>query len=356
MGLFRSRKSRQVAAEPLPDWDDTRWRSHLRANALGTDHHCGIYLEMINADRKEAARLFKNEDDIRARGFAESALRNKRIVSALSALSPLCNALFQRSEPLAGYTSLVQIPEPARSGIVTLIFAAGRLHLSYLTDTVTFLLEQFGSVHIDAIQSSQGDLTSLVNPTVLDSLSPTAPDRSDVDAELASAVKEYFGVTVNGANTATVKAATSPGALRGQAGTPIAALSAHSSELGGPQSPHISASSAVQARNAMLSGVGATATATTNGRNLTTPSPPRQKSLPGSPGVFVDAVSVPLTGGKHGDAAGEERDSGDRHVGDRVADPEAGGRTGTPLGLLSVDDSDDLLVRRYHDLRAVIAV
>lgn len=74
--------------------------------------------------------------------FAESSLRNNRIVSALSELSPLCNDLYQRSEPLAGYTSLVKIPEPAWSGIITIVFAAGRLQLTYLSDTVSFLSEK----------------------------------------------------------------------------------------------------------------------------------------------------------------------------------------------------------------------
>lgn len=196
MGFFRKKSTRQLPAEPLPDWDDTRWRSHLRSNALGTEHHCGIYVQMINDDRKEAARLHQNDDTTRARGFAESAIRNSRTVTALAALNPLSNALYQRSEPLAGYTSLVQIPEPARSGIVTLIFSAARLHMSYLTDTVNFLKEQFGELHVEQIQAAEGELYPLVNATVRDALSPAPATRADVDRELASAVKQYFGIDV----------------------------------------------------------------------------------------------------------------------------------------------------------------
>lgn len=244
MGLFRSRHKSRPLPEPLPDWDDTRWRSHLRSNALGTDHHCNIYVEMINADRKEAARLFKNEDDPRARQFAESSLRNKRIVAALAALSPLCNALYQRSEPLSGYTSLLQIPEPAKSGIVTIIFAAGRLQLSYLTETVAFLREQFTSKHIDAIQSGDGELCVLVNDTVRNALSPKPPDCSDVDAELASSVKEFFGMSVGPAGLDGGKRPLGQMPGSGGAGMQTQPLSAHSSELGGPQSPQFSASSA----------------------------------------------------------------------------------------------------------------
>lgn len=196
MGLFRKKPSHPSAPDPLPDWDDTRWRGHLRANALGTEHHCGIYVQMINDDRKEAARLFRNDDPSRARHYAESALRNNRTVTALAALNPLSNALYQRSEPLAGYTSLVQIPEPARSGIVTLVFAAARLRMNYLSDTVAFLKEQFGTVHIDQIQTAQGDLYPFVNATVREALSPAPATPAQVEDELASAVKQYFGIDI----------------------------------------------------------------------------------------------------------------------------------------------------------------
>lgn len=186
--------------EPLPVWDDTLWRSHLRANALGTEHHCGIYVQMINDDRKEAARLYRT-DPASARSYAESAIRNNRIVTALAALNPLSNALYQRSEPLEGYTSLVQIPEPARSGIVTLIFAAVRLRLKYLSDTVDFLRQHFGPVHIDQIQNAEGELYPLVNATVRDALSPAPATRSEVDKELASSVKQYYGIDIETADT-----------------------------------------------------------------------------------------------------------------------------------------------------------
>lgn len=257
--LFRSKKSvRQVASEPLPDWDDTRWLSHLRSNAVGADHHCGIYVDMINRDRQEAAGHFKNEDHAGARSFAESALRNNRVVTALAALSPLCNTLYQRSEPLAGYTSLVQIPEPARSGIVTVVFAASRLQMSYLTETVNFLREQFGSVHIDQIQKAQGELYPLVNATVRDALSAVPATRAEVDAELASAVKQHFGLSVqptvqrarttaldsNEDSPATVPsrpAGPSPSRqdseVRRAQTTPISALS---SDNGAPVSPQLS--------------------------------------------------------------------------------------------------------------------
>lgn len=199
---------------------------------------------MINTDRKEAARLFKNEDDTGSRMYSESSLRNKRIVGALAALSPLCNALFQRAEPLAGYTSLVQIPEPARSGIVTIIFAAGRLQLSYLTDTVAFLNEQFGSVHIDGIQNGQSELSNLVNATVRNALSPTGPDQSEIDAELASAVKEYFGISVSPA----ASRRNQHGVPSRQGSQPIGNIpaSTNSSDLGVPQSPQFSPSSSQQ--------------------------------------------------------------------------------------------------------------
>lgn len=169
---------------------------------------------MINDDRKEASRLHQNEDPTRARSFAESAIRNHRTVTALAALNPLSNALYQRSEPLAGYTSLVQIPEPARSGIVTLIFSAARLHMSYLTDTVNFLKEQFGELHIEQIQAAEGELYPLVNATVRDALSPAPATHADVDRELASAVKQYFGIDI--------AASATPAPTRSRS-TPIAA-------------------------------------------------------------------------------------------------------------------------------------
>eukprot|EP00178_Gracilaria_changii_P023483 TRINITY_DN71027_c0_g1_i1.p1 TRINITY_DN71027_c0_g1~~TRINITY_DN71027_c0_g1_i1.p1 ORF type:complete len:421 (-),score=59.84 TRINITY_DN71027_c0_g1_i1:1038-2300(-) len=197
MGFFRRGKSRQVTNEPLPEWDDTRWRSHLRASALGVDYHCNLYVEVINNERKEAATHFKDNDEVRARSHAESAFRNKRIISALGALAPITNALHQRAEPLAGYTSIAAIPDPARSSIITIIYAASRLQMSYLTDMVEFLREQFGSYHIEQIQQGLGDLFMNVNPTVRDSLSTMTPSREDANAELASAVKEYYGIAVS---------------------------------------------------------------------------------------------------------------------------------------------------------------
>ncbi|CAN8063438.1 unnamed protein product [Agarophyton chilense] len=197
MGFFRRGKQRQVTSEPLPEWDDTRWRSHLRASALGVDYHCNLYVEVINNERKEAARFFKENDEARARSHAETSFRNKRIISALGALAPITNALHQRAEPLAGYTSIAAIPHPARSNIISIIYAASRLQMSYLTDMVEFLREQFGSYHIEQIQQGLGDLFTHVNPTVRDSLSTMTPSRDDTNTELASAVKEYYGISVN---------------------------------------------------------------------------------------------------------------------------------------------------------------
>lgn len=242
---------------------------------------------MINADRKEAARLFKNNDESRARSFAESSIRNKRIVTALSALCPLCSALFQRSEPLAGYTSLVQIPEPARSGIITIIYAAGRLQMSYLTDTVQFLRDQFATVHIDQIQRGEGDLIVHVNSTVRDALAPATASREEVDSELASAVREYFGIAVRPglatgpASTYTPKnvpgpdhdetpqdksehpratRSTSPDTMRKSQTTP---LSVHSSDAGVPMSPEL------RQQDQIASGP-------IHERNIHTPSPPKR--------------------------------------------------------------------------------
>eukprot|EP00177_Eucheuma_denticulatum_P008316 GFKZ01015126.1.p1 GENE.GFKZ01015126.1~~GFKZ01015126.1.p1 ORF type:complete len:454 (+),score=62.74 GFKZ01015126.1:107-1468(+) len=254
MVFFRRKKSATTLNEPVPDWNDTRWRSHLRANALGTEHHCGIYVQIINDDRKEAARLFKKDDTAQARNYAESSLRHNRTVTALAALSPLSNALYQRAEPLAGYTSLVQIPEPARSGIVTIIFAAGRLHMNYLSETVQFLREQFGPVHINAIQKGEGELYALVNPTVRDALSPAPATREDIDAELASAVKQYFGISIpesaprssgrantaadlNESGSSAMERPPSPTEMRRSQTTPLSAMS---SEMGAPVSPQLS--------------------------------------------------------------------------------------------------------------------
>lgn len=248
MGLFRSKKSRQVISDPVPDWDDTRWRSHLRSNALGTEHHCSMYLEMINADRKEAARTFQNDDEIRARSVTESAIRNKRIVTALTALAPISSSLYQRSEPLGGYTSLVQIPEPARSGIVTIVYAAGRLPMSYLTDIVSFLREQFGSVHIDQIQQGRGELDTLVNSTVREALTPGPASQADVDQELASAVKEYFGVSITPSLTHSINAGpsgsfVSPATdVSHQSPAPLPAQSQTSSEIRRAQTTPLSPS------------------------------------------------------------------------------------------------------------------
>lgn len=503
MGLFRSRKTRHLSSAPLPDWDDTRWRSHLRANALGTDHHCGIYLDMVNTDRKEAARLFRNEDDMGARKYAESSLRNKRIVAALAALSPICNALFQRSEPLAGYTSLVQIPEPARAGIVTIIFAAGRLQFTFLTETVGFLREQFGPVHIDAVQAGDGELASLVHVTVREALSPVAPEKSEVDSELASAVKEYFGIFVSPSNTgalppekaevpmngnsgieerglgnsngmvsqkmldyqdmpgmmtttatattivsgvrdgvtevaetaadATRNAATSAAAAvsasahRGLQPT-TAALSTHSSDLGGPQSPQFSLSSTVAPSNTpsrrqpppssymvpqttatsttppvVMGGVSGSPPSTSvypHERRMSTPSPPRPRLYPTAGSAaptppYADAElhpSSPSASSKRNRlmpnrrvdlnalhpvnaaafAAGRGGLGSDHAASDAASDHDIAARpqSGTPTSFqrslvrsasLSsrappLDDSDAMLVRRYHHLRAATAV
>lgn len=347
---------------------------------------------MINTDRKEAARLFKAEDDIGAERFAESSLRNKRIVAALSSLSPLCNALFQRAEPLVGYTSLVQIPEPARSGIVTIIFAAGRLQLSYLTDTVAFLREQFGPVHIDGIQMSEGELAGLVNGNVREALSPLPPEPMQVKAELASAVKEYFGIAVSPAasrgRVSTSTAATNPAATGtsggGGGGTSSnhssmarmmhvsqsqqsqqsqqqqpqryppggvggggsgVALSAHSSDLGVPQSPQFSVGSSQQPQRQM---------------QHQPPPPPPRDDYDGSAAYQQDAAT-------------QHDEQQQQRVMRRAMTPPdmshhqqqqqqhqqmttAAGMVGGGLVMESLDDSDGMLVSRYQDIQAAIAV
>eukprot|EP00177_Eucheuma_denticulatum_P004609 GFKZ01008390.1.p1 GENE.GFKZ01008390.1~~GFKZ01008390.1.p1 ORF type:complete len:440 (+),score=57.28 GFKZ01008390.1:40-1359(+) len=194
MGIFRRKKPASNPDEPVPEWNDTRWRSLLRAHTTDIDHHCNIYLQFIKDDRKEAARLFKNDDTSQARSYAESSLRHHHIVEALATLSSISNNLYQRTESLAGYTTLFQIPEPARSGIVSIIFVAGRLHMKYLSETVNFLRQQFGPVHVDAIQKGEGELYAFVNHTVRESLSPGSASQEDIDAELESAVREYFGM------------------------------------------------------------------------------------------------------------------------------------------------------------------
>lgn len=358
MGILKrfSKSSRQQRDTPnLPDWDDTRWRSHLHASTIGTERHCDIYLQMINTDRKEAARLFKDEDDIRARQFAESSLRHKRIVAALGALSPLCHSLYQRSDPLAGYNSLSELPEPARSGIITIIFAAGRLQLSYLTETVAFLREQFESYHIDAIQSDNGTLGSYVNQTIREALSPNPPSDSEVAAEISSSVKEYFGISVGPASSSASRRGNSQSPYGHKSGfQSTQPTSAHSSELGRPQSPEFSASSAAPGDKSGFTD-----------RNLMVSSSPHQRAIPS-----VDpAIAVLSSAGNVHEQLKEPLASHARASPVRLGDverlpnliPRLAPRSQTPPStspnrVAPVDDSDDALLTRYHALRAIIAV
>lgn len=377
MGIFKSGRRRAVSSAPLPDWDDTRWRSHLRSNALGTDHHCNIYLDMINTDRREAARLFKEEDDAGAERYAESSLRNKRIVAALSSLSPLCNALFQRAEPLVGYTSLLQIPEPARSGIVTIIFAAGRLQLSYLTDTVAFLREQFGPVHIEAIQASEGELAGHVNANVRDALSPLPPEPSQVKAELASAVKEHFNVSISPAASRRLSAnhnkeqsssslgnVSAGGGGRGLGLQPQqnqpqryqhqhqqtgVDLSVHSSDLGVPQSPQFSvASSHQQQRHLQLQQQEQYNEHAQSSSSYQTA--PSQQQLGG--GMLGNTAAGGSSSQQQQRAIRTSARMDDLHQQQQLVQQHQnqGG------AMENLDDSDNMLLTRYQDIRAAIAV
>lgn len=359
---------------------------------------------MIASDRKEAARLFKNDDATRAQTYVESSLRNNRIVAALTALSPLSNALYQRSEPLAGYTSLIQIPEPARSGIVTIVFAASRLQMGYLTETVAFLREQFGSIHINQIQQSHSDFHALINSTVREALSAESPSRADIDKELASAVKEYFGVTVlsqsapqqaslgAGANGANGTATTNMGATSSQTAPAVThtqkdgvvrnvstPLSVRSSELGAPVSPQL---------HGVEGGL--------HVRNMKTPSPPtaaqRGRMYGGGSGedgngIFearirrdTVASSVDVVAMKRGrsaptgvitkDLGGSSKEG----AGGRMSVSGGGGRTSSAEDVVSgangglgegrkiaehlrlFEDNDKVLLCRYEILRAIISV
>lgn len=197
MGLFGKKKTRHIVEEPLPVWNDALWRSHLRSCAVGTEHHLGIYAEQIKKDRKECARLYRNENHLSCRKAAAGSLANTRIVTVLNALSPICNALHRRTESLAGYTSLAQVQEPARAGIVTIIFAAAHLNMSYLTDTVDFLREQFSPMHIEEVQAGEGPLAPLINPMVRNCIDTKFPTRPDVDTEIAHAVREFLGIDID---------------------------------------------------------------------------------------------------------------------------------------------------------------
>lgn len=128
--------------------------------------------------------------------------------------------------------------------------------MNFLSEIVQFLREQFGPVHIDAIQKGEGELYALVNPTVRDALSPAPATPEDIDTELASAVKQYFGITVSAAQPRSQRSKTtalpeivpgaasssdlraSPNDIRRSQTTPLSALS--SSDIGAPLSPRIS--------------------------------------------------------------------------------------------------------------------
>lgn len=380
--FFRKQKStRQIPADPIPDWDDTRWRSHLRATALGTDHHCNIYVEMINADRKEAARLFKNAEETRARSFASSAIRNKKTVTALGALAPLCNALYQRSEPLAGYTSIEQIPDPARAGIVSIVFAASRLQMSYLTDTVTFLREQFGNSHISQVQTPEGDLEPLINDTVRAALSSGNPPNVEVDAEIISSVKEYFGVSVDVSHTQNpmpfsptppTHYTTPPQQMVPDAPLPNSqamqnAPSLNSSDIG-PLSPQLSQ----QSRSAIANAAGPASAEHLQPQmndqqqrmyaRITSPQqypppeyppPDNARQLPPAVdnGVMDRSTDSPVASLEHDPFAGTTEDGDELSAQTSQQDQKP-----MPEYLENFDDGDTVLLRRYDHLRIVIAV
>lgn len=262
--------------------------------------------------------------------------------------------------------------------------------MNYLSETVHFLREQFGPVHIDAIQKGEGELYALVNPTVRDALSPAPSTQEDIDAELAYAVKQYLGITVPDAQPRPQRSRTaaipeivpgaasssdhlvSPNDIHRSQTTPISGLS--SSDIGAPLSPQISsdARKAEEVKRAPpRSRMYASSTSSTRYASAVTGGiyHSAEKEVPHSEPLPTSAADMGKLG-KNSVALMATKLMDDGHA--LVASVKGGGEVGRdgakglereqrneeyrlPEHLREYKDSDDVLLARYDHLCAIVS-
>lgn len=186
MGLFSKRTKKERNAE----WSIEAWRGLVSSVSKTADMYCERFGAAVASERASAAAHAAAADHSRARAAAELALRNRAKVRALARLATLADQLHARDLGIASLSSLEQLREPARTEVVSFIYAAGRLSVQPLTEAVAMLRAIFPD-DVDDITRAKHAWPDRFDTRLYDALTPGPADDDLVDKELAAAANDY---------------------------------------------------------------------------------------------------------------------------------------------------------------------
>lgn len=189
MGLF-SKKPKRNATGSLDGWTAERWSGLVKSVSMSAEMYCEKYSAEMASSRATAATQLASGARGRARAAAELALRNRAKVRALSRLAVLAAHLHDRDLSIESLPTLKDAREPARTELVSLVYASGRLNVQPLTEAVAMLRGRFPD-DVDEIIRAKAPWPDFFDTRLYDALTPGPADDDLVEAELAAAAKEF---------------------------------------------------------------------------------------------------------------------------------------------------------------------
>ncbi len=194
MGLFSKRSKKERNTE----WSVDAWRGLVSSVSKTAEMYCERFSAAVASERASAAAHMAASDHGRARAAAELALRNRAKVRALARLATLADQLHSRDLNITSLSSLDQLREPARTEVVSFVYAAGRLSVQPLTEAVAMLRAIFPD-DVDDITRARHAWPDYFDTRLYDALTPGPADDDLVDKELAAAANDYPEYSGSGA-------------------------------------------------------------------------------------------------------------------------------------------------------------
>jgi len=192
MGLFSKRKSRSAASA----WSTEKWKGLVSSVSKTSEMYCEKFSAAVASERASAAAHKAAGDHLRAKAAAELALRNRSKVRALARLATLADQLHMRELKITALSSLQHLPEPARTEVVSFIYAAGRLSVLPLTEAVAMLRNIFPD-DVDDIKRGKYAWPDFFDTRLYDALTPGPADDDLIENELQAATSDYPEYSAN---------------------------------------------------------------------------------------------------------------------------------------------------------------
>lgn len=352
MGLFSKRKSRSAASA----WSTDKWKGLVSSVSKTSEMYCEKFSAAVASERASAAAHKAAGDVLRAKAAAELALRNRSKVRALARLATLADQLHMRELKIPALGSLQQLAEPARTEVVSFIYAAGRLSVQPLTEAVAMLRNIFPD-DVDDIKRGKYAWPDFFDTRLYDALTPGPADDDLIENELLAATSDYPEYSANnnihaGMGNLTSSSTTSPDNINVSASIP-ASIPPSSGMFHSSTPSNLQPVSKIVAPSLIIPPVNPAVTHSKSytGSTMPTPSPPivaigappRAATLPPNhmlPRPWEEnKVPPPAPGG---------------WIQPSQAQPQQGAQGGNfidPDYLSSFQDDDEALHQRYRDLR-----